>query len=102
MFTDLFFDCFIGEYVMVLTTMTVNTEKENDSGDVFLIPKPLQILGFLVDADIENLYLGDTANNITKAIPRHNVVCVEISEQLTSEDEILSNFDVPTNRNSVN
>lgn len=102
MATNLFVDCFVREYVMVLTSLTTSSDQEDGQGGYFSVAKPLYILGYLIDVDKENLYLGDTTNLITKAIPKHNVVCVEITEELTDDDEVLSNFPVPTERSGVN
>lgn len=82
--TEPFFLTFIGELVEVAGSF-FHGDQEN----------AIKIAGFVLDADKEYYYLGDTPEEITQAIRRDRVIYIQILEPLNPALEVLKGMDIP-------
>lgn len=86
-------DTFIGEEVEILLDLNHKSVEETSEGSL-IQESPLSTRGFLLDLDDDFLYLGSTADEITKAIHRNYVVGIEVLQVRTEFDYLLDK--VPT------
>jgi len=61
---------FIGQFVMVVTNMTQNASVSNDEGLIESAEIPVTMTGFLIDADDDYYYLGNTPDEVLTCIKK--------------------------------
>ena len=90
-----FFQSFVGEMVSLTINATVPTQAViNDDGVVEeVIEGPISFDGYLLDVDNEYYYLGDTSQEVSKAIRKENVISVEIVKSLNIFDKMLEDIE---------
>ena len=64
---------FIGQFVMVVTNMTQNASVSNDEGLIESAEIPVTMTGFLIDADNDYYYLGNTPDEVLTAIKKEMI-----------------------------
>jgi hypothetical protein len=98
---EVFFLTFVGEFVSLLTSM-VRTESVTAEEGTVEETIPLVFQGYLLDADDDFFYLGDTPNEVNKVVKRAVVNALEITRQKDSFSDILDNVDIPDNKKDFN
>lgn len=87
-----FFSVFIGEVVSITTSTNLSQTVELED-EVVQIDIPNTFDGFLLDADEEYYYLGDTPHEVSKVVRKEQCVAIEIAKLKTKYDEILDEMD---------
>jgi hypothetical protein len=92
---NIFFDNFIGEEMEFMINLYVKTEQANEDG-MIIQQNPLAVRGFVLDVDDEFIYLGDTADEITRFLRKDLVAGGDIVKDKMEEqfDDLLNNFPV--------
>ena len=89
--SESFFLTFIGELVEVAGSFY--------HGDT---EAAIKIAGFVLDADEEYYYLGDTPDEITQAIRRDRVIYIQILEPVNPYLEKLKQLEIPEDETKQN
>lgn len=79
---------FVGEFVKITTKLIVTQAFASEEGSVEQTG-PLEITGYLLDYDAEFYYLGDSPDNVSKAISRRDVSMVDEVRKLDSLDLLM-------------
>jgi hypothetical protein len=94
---ELFFLAFGGEVVSITTTIkaseTLQIEDETIQVDI-----PNTFEGYLLDMDEEYYYLGDTSNEVSRAVRKEYAVVIEVAKiqkTKTRFDAILDEMEEP-------
>lgn len=82
--TETFFLTFVGELVEILASFPHKNSE-----------LPISVIGYVLDADKEYYYLGDTPDEITQAVQRSKVVHIQIVEPFNPALAALENMDMP-------
>lgn len=91
---DLFSKIFIGEEVEFIMKISFKVHEQSDEG-IISQENPLAVRGFVLDVDDENIYLGNTADAITRFVRRDSIAGGDIvNDQL---DDLLNNFQGSSN-----
>lgn len=88
--SEVFLLTFIGEYVQVISNFILNTTSHEGVEE-----SPLILEGYLLDMDDEFLYIGDSANDISRAIKKETVVFIQV---INNEDNIFNLMDQINNK----
>lgn len=88
--SEVFLLTFIGEYVQVISNFILNT-----AGSEGVEESPLILEGYLLDMDDEFLYIGDSANDISRAIKKETVVFIQV---VNNEDNIFNLMEQISNK----
>jgi hypothetical protein len=94
-------DLFIGSYVDVVTDLSTKTIQGTEESFVET-NQPLIFSGYLVDYDEEYLCLGSDPEVIDRVLRRTSALGIEFSDPKDDKDELLEEFDIPTDPNSIN
>lgn len=89
--TETFFLTFIGELVEIAGSFY-----HGDS------EAAIKIAGFVLDADDEFYYLGDSPDEITQAIRRDRVIYIQIMEPFNIHLNALKEFKIPDDETKKN
>lgn len=93
--SDVFFSTFIGEFVEILAQYKMsNTE----TGETY----PLVIQGYILDADVDNYYMGTGPSEVTSLIKRDIVAHMSIMEEVDPELQILTQMPDPQAEEEIN
>ena len=99
--TSLFHLSFVGELVEILMPLYRKNVQGNEEG-IMDQTIPIVVQGYILDADDEFLYLGDTPEEITKGIKREDVRYIEVIKEANPYDEVLDNMPTPNGKNGAN
>lgn len=102
---DFLAQAFVGELVKITTNITCSKPIHVQVEDVMtteLVPDLVCYQGFFIDADDDNIYLGDHTLKITSCIARDVAKIIEIEELKSPEDMILDSMDTPEDKESIN
>lgn len=91
---SLFFETFIGEYVELMTTRTIETVIDTEEGAA-VATIPLTVKGYLLDKDDIYYYIGDGPGQVESGVRITSVDAITIVKQKTRLDEILDEMDEP-------
>lgn len=89
--TETFFLTFIGELVEISGSFVDTNTKA-----------VLKLIGFVLDADDEFYYLGDTPEEITQAIRRDKVFYIQILQPINPYLEKLKSLEIPEDETKQN
>jgi hypothetical protein len=98
---DRLFENFAGERVTIVVNkdvgITIETENGSQAHNI-----PMNITGFLTDADDDYLYLGYEQNALHHAIRREFIVLIEIADEKDYDDEIMDAVKTPKGSRGYN
>jgi hypothetical protein len=89
--TETFFLTFVGELVEIAGSFYHGDQEA-----------AIKITGFVLDADDEFYYLGDTPEEISQAIRRDRVIYIQILEPLNPNLDKLRELQIPEDESGVN
>jgi hypothetical protein len=98
---ELFFLSFIGEYVTIILKREAKVLHQTEEGYIEETV-PMTVNGYLLDMDDEYYFIGESPNNISRAILKKEVVYIEIVQVKTVYDEILDTMNVPQEDKDIN
>lgn len=99
-----FYSIFIGEYIQATTDVMVESH-EQIGEDIFAVRQPLLVRGYLLDADLDYLFMGPSIGEIakvTQSVQRSRVVHVMIIDPNSELDTLLDRLPVPDEEKEVN
>lgn len=98
---SLFGLCFHGEYVEIVTSL-YQKNIEGDETGVIDQTLPIVLKGYILDMDDEYYYLGNTPEEISKAVKKEAVKYIEIISEQNVFDQILEDFPTPGTKEEQN
>jgi len=87
---DLFLRYFGLKAVEAILKVKTTTEFNEETGEQ--IVTPILIKGFILDADDDIIYLGETEEDVTQCIQRKDILCVNLIKESSEEDDLLNDL----------
>jgi len=98
---DLFFQTFIGEYVLLLTKLKTTSIEHTEEGSTEST-NLASFEGFILDVDDNFYYIGDDHQSVNKAIRKDQIVYIAITDPNSQYDTIMDEAKEPEDKKGYN
>lgn len=98
---DTFFLAFCGQQIVVTIDKDTSITSSSEHGTV-TETYPMSFEGILLDYDLEYLYLGQTPNEISEAVPISRRVHIKLNDETKMINELLKQMSGPKNEGEIN
>lgn len=89
--SDTFYSTFIGELVEVITLFKIDNDEAIGN-----------MTSFLLDADNDYFYFGETSQEVDNAVKRDAVYSIRIVKKLDWKEELLKTVEIPDEETEYN
>lgn len=98
---DTFTLAFMGEFVNVITDIMIVEYSQNEM-QTLEQNAPMVAQGFLLDEDLNYIYLGDNPLEVTQAIAKSRITMVRVERKKSKYEELLEDMGDPNKREDIN